>query len=375
MLDTVRQYALELDAGDVRDRHARYFTELAERLGPELIGPRRVVAMSEVAAEHDNLLAALAFDVERGFRIVAALRSYWTTATRGREIQAWLEGAFAAADSVGTESRIGALLVLGRQLMNQGEYDVARVTLERVVAAAKELDCWSVASTALGYLAWLSAVAHDDEGCRQLAEEAIELGRRGSDRWAERQGLAMVAATLIDRGEYAAAMDYLSESLAIARELDDPSTTVLALVNRSYGAIAAGDHALARPLLEEALELARGLDEPPSMVSVLHLLAWEASVARDPERTRRFLHDALELLQAGGRTSQIVDVLSETALALEASDPETAARLLAAADASAPARGIPATERYGPLRERLAGHSATAVAPHDAVRDALVALD
>jgi hypothetical protein len=64
-----------------------------------------------------------------------------------------------------------------------------------------------------------------------------------------------------------------------------------------------------------------------------------------------------------------------SARALEASDPETAARLLAAADASAPARGIPATERYSPLRERLAGHGATAVAPNDAVRDALAALD
>ena len=93
--------------------------------------------------------------------------------------------------------------------------------------------------------------------------------------------LAAYERVLIDHGDHGEARTYLDRSLALARELDDVSTTVLALGNSSYGAIAAGDHARARPQLEEALELSRQLDEPPSTVSVLQLLAWEAELAGD----------------------------------------------------------------------------------------------
>ena len=362
MLDTVREYSLELEAADLRPKHAPYFTSLAERVGSELVGPHRIAAVRELAVEHENLRAALAYsldnDVDLGFRIAAALRSYWTTAARSREIRVWLERAFAQADSIDTRPRVGALLVLGRQQMTAGDYGPARATLEQVVAAAGNLDCWSEAASALGYLAWLSAGEHDDEGCARFAGEAIELARRANDSWAERQGLAMAAAPLINRGEYDEAAVHLDRSLAIARELGDPNTTVLALVNSSYGAVASGRLERARPELEEALELCRQLDEPPSTISVLQLLAWEASLRGERERARRMLREALELLRGGGRHSQIVDVLSEAALELESCDPQAAARIIRAADAHPTARGTPATERYQPLHERLVEVSA-----------------
>src|SRR5206468_7988158 len=73
MLDTVREYALEVDGDDVRDRHAHYYADLAERIGAELVGPHRIAAVRELVAEHENLPAALAHsregDAEVGFRI------------------------------------------------------------------------------------------------------------------------------------------------------------------------------------------------------------------------------------------------------------------------------------------------------------------
>jgi predicted ATPase/DNA-binding SARP family transcriptional activator len=364
---------------DVQARHAEYFTALAERIGADLIGPRRVAALRELVSEHENLRAALAYalehDVELGFRVASALRPYWTTSARSREIRVWLDQAFGRDDSVDTPVRVGALLVLGRQEMTAGDYVQARATLERVVETARELGCWSEAAVALGYLAWLSAGEHDDNACRRLAEEAIELARRAGDRWAERQGLAMVAAPLVNAGEYGAAATHLDRSLAIARELGDPTTIVLALVNSSYSAIAGGALDRARPQLEEALELCRGLDEPPSTVSVLQLLAWEASLAGEPDRARESLCEALQLLRAGGRHSQLVDVLSEAALELEQTDPQTAAKLLDAADAHPTARGVPAIERYGPLRDRLGSPGEPMLSLEDAVTEALAALE
>ena len=165
---------------------------------------------------------------------------------------------------------------------------------------------------------------------------------------------------------------YLDRSLGLARELDDVSTTVLALGNSGYGAIAAGDHELARPLLEEALELSRQLDEPPSTVSILLLLAWEAQLAGEDGRARRFLCDALELLRAGGRQSHLADVLSEAAVELETTDPQTAARLLATADSGAPARGAPARARYDALRARLEPEEP--LTPDEAIAAAIASL-
>ena len=120
MLDTVREYALELDGSDVRERHAHYFTSYAEHVGSDLVGPGRIAALEELRPEHPNIRAALAFalehDVDLGFRIAVALRSYWTTAARSREIRSWLRRAIAQNDALDTEPRVGARLVLGRQL-------------------------------------------------------------------------------------------------------------------------------------------------------------------------------------------------------------------------------------------------------------------
>jgi predicted ATPase/DNA-binding SARP family transcriptional activator/Tfp pilus assembly protein PilF len=394
MLDTVREYALELDGDDVRHRHAQYFTELAERIGPTIVGPARIAAVHQLGTEHENLRAALAHalegDVELGFRIAAALRLYWTTAAREREIRIWLERAFSHDGDLGTAARVGALLVLGRELMNSGDYAESRTTLERVVEAAEPLGDWGDAAIAFSYLAWLSSASGDGESTRRYAEQCIELAQRVGDRWAERQGLAMVAASMIDRGEYDGAAERLEQSLAVARELEDPSTLVLALGNSGYGAIAAGNLARARPRLEEAIELSRQLDEPPASVSVLHLLAWEAQLTGDRQRARRFLRDALELLQAGGRHRHLLDVLSETALELETANPRAATRLLAAADASYAAGGTrragPATKRYEPLHGRLAdalgreqfdrlSADGATLSPDEAVAEALAALE
>jgi tetratricopeptide (TPR) repeat protein len=378
MLDTVREYALELRGDDARERHAEYFADFAERVGVNLVGPTRAEAMRALVVEHENLRAALAYSLERdldlGFRIASELRSYWTTSPRSPEMRVWLADAFTQVDSIHTQVRVGALLVLGRQEMTAGDYEQSRATLERVADVARDLGCWSEGSIALSYLAWLSAGEHDDDGCRRLAEESIELARRAGDRWAERQALAMVAAPLVNAGDYEAAAAHLARSLAIARELGDPPTTVLALVNSSYAAVARGDLDRARPQLEEARELCRGLDEPASTVGVLQLLAWEASLSGERERARASLREALQLLRGGGRHSQLVDVLSEAAFELEETDPCTAAELLDAADAHPTARGVPAMERYGPLRERLPTVGGAPLTLENAVTAALAAL-
>ena len=134
MLDAVREYALDRledgDAATLRNRHLAFFAELAEQLGSSIVGPRGPDVLTRLAREHENLHMALAHsltaDTEPGFRIAGALGPYWDTSARSREIRAWLERAFGERRSAATQAQVGALVVLGQRLLNDGAYRESR---------------------------------------------------------------------------------------------------------------------------------------------------------------------------------------------------------------------------------------------------------
>jgi hypothetical protein len=106
----------------------------------------------------------------------------------------------------------------------------------------------------------------------------------------------MVAGALINLDKPKAARSHLARSLALAEEIGDVNTIVLAMTNSGYGAICAGDLTSARSLLDHALRLCRGPEPTTSTVGVLLLLAWEANVSDDEQRARTFLREAVGLL-------------------------------------------------------------------------------
>jgi len=88
LLETIREYAAEQlsDSGDeleTRRRHAKWCLALAEAAEPALLSSGRRAALERLAAEHDNLRAALGWclatpgEAETGFRLASALIFYW----------------------------------------------------------------------------------------------------------------------------------------------------------------------------------------------------------------------------------------------------------------------------------------------------------
>ena len=366
MLDTVREYAGErlaqLGPGETRARHAEYFTLLAERLGPELDGKHSRPAAEELTREHDNLLAALEYaadnEVELGFRLAAALRRYWDLTPRGHEIRGWLEPVFRLSPTIGSAAEAGALVVLGKQLQNEGRFDEAHAAYERAVGHARRLDRPEIAAAALTYLAWLAAAAGAYEECRRLGEEAIELARRVGNVWAERQGLAMVAGALINLDDAEASRPLLERSLVLAQRQGDVEVVVLAMANSGYGAICRGDLGAARSVLEAGLRLCRVQNPPIALVGLLRALAWEASESAEPTRARAYLREALESIDVTPQISQRVDVLEEIAITLGDAAPRASARLLGAVDGArsrggSRTTGVPAQRRIAALRAQL----------------------
>ena len=366
MLETVREYAGELlerdDSRPVRARHAAYYADLAERLRPELVGPGAQAALDALAQEHDNLRALLAHtlgeDLELGFATTGALRRYWEMSARGREIRAWLEQALPHAEEPASRARTGAELVLGRQLVDAGEYAGADAVFGRVVARARERDWPGEAAVALTQLAWLRLAAGAEDESLRFAEEAVELARRAGDLWAERLGLAMLAASYLERGEIQRARDGFDQSLDLARRLGDRRALVMAMVNSGFGAMRAGDLDASRATLYEALRLSEELDHPVSTVAVLSLLGALANLSGDHDRARDLLLETLERGRELGRPIHLLEALTELALALADSDPRAASCFLGAADAGYAQRDIvrpeAETARFDVLRRELA---------------------
>ena len=86
--------AVKLDA--VRTAHAQYFADLMTDVVPQLRDRRQRAALRVIAAEHDNVLAALRHLVDRGeagpaLTLVVALNQYWALIGRHTEALAWLE--------------------------------------------------------------------------------------------------------------------------------------------------------------------------------------------------------------------------------------------------------------------------------------------
>jgi tetratricopeptide (TPR) repeat protein len=366
MLETVREYAAELlepdDARSLRGRHAAYYAGFAARMQPLLLGPECEAAVERIADDHDNLRAllahALAEDLEIGFTATGALRRYWEMAARGREIRAWLEAALPRADAPATRTRTGAELVLGRQLVDAGEYAKAEQIFELALGRARAQEWTGEAAVALTQLAWLRLAAGDESAALPLAEGAVEAARAANDLWSERLGLAMHAGALLELGEVDRAREGFDDSLTVARRLGDRRAVVMAMANSGFVAMRVGDLAAARSVLDEALRLSEELDHPVSTVAVLSLRGAVANLGGDHEEAKVFLLETLARGRDAGRPIHLLEALTELALALADTEPLRATRLLGAADAGYAERAIVRPEaesaRFEALRAELA---------------------
>jgi tetratricopeptide (TPR) repeat protein len=157
MLETIRQYAAARlaeagEAGQVRDRHAQAFLQLAER-------ERELPVLLR---EQDNFRAALSHALttvgdQAGPRLARALGGFWLARGLFQEGQDWLERALAAGPA---EDRLRAdlLRLLGALLYAAGDMQRAQATLAEALRAAAAAGVPSVQARIRVLLAEVHAV-------------------------------------------------------------------------------------------------------------------------------------------------------------------------------------------------------------------------
>jgi predicted ATPase len=357
LLETIREYGEDRlaeygETDQLRRRHAEYYWRLEALLVERLGGPDNLHAGRRLAAERDNLLAAVNYAVDTA-DIDLALRLVRHSPSAGYQlgfalflpIPAILElpGAtshdlypYALAASANRAATRGDLdhlerdcqeaLQTSRRLSSQHE----RRWVEFLVAVARAnhliaLGQWRESA---GYVEQAAAIARED-GRESLAAAM----------------LSGAAAGYTMAGDPQAGVDMARQALELARAAGAPTVIAFCLVALA-GTVAGSDPPVARRLLEEALALREGLDIENG-AEVTHATLIAAGMG-DWRLTLQLADRAIRHLQWGGLRPLLAGILNVIARALAATDIEAAARLQGAARHLVPQPAAGVTTTPGP---------------------------
>jgi predicted ATPase/class 3 adenylate cyclase len=238
MLETIREYAVEQlavsgEAAEVRDRHLRYFLELAERGGSGIEGQELELWEGRFRDDEDNLRVALSQALERGLasealRLCAAMSIYWQNSAHTEEGLVWLDRALEDSTAVDPAVRAAALVQSAWLLRygNRTAESIARA--EEAVAAWRALpESAGLAEALLGLATSLSYA--DVPRARALLEEAVEVSVRLDYARGEARALHTLGSIHRNEGDFDAGADRLQRSLELSdrhgwRELASATT-------------------------------------------------------------------------------------------------------------------------------------------------------
>ncbi|MDX3214821.1 BTAD domain-containing putative transcriptional regulator [Streptomyces sp. ME02-6991-2B] len=306
LLQTIRAYAAErlAESGEsqaLRGAHAAYFLDLAMTADPWLRRAEQLEWLRLLAADHDNLHAALrgsvaAGDTDRALRLLAALCTYWMLrgmryegarparellATTGPEAPPGLAEEYAlcvitAASATSEQAELAAHLAAATDVVAglggmARRYPVLNLlwapfagvpddeTYARYAdGAASLVQPWQQALVHIGsgFHAWM--VGGDIAAADTEFGQALAGFRALGDRWGITMALTQQAWLSGARGDVTRAVALIDEALAHASELGATESVAELLGERGRCGLRAGRYDEARADLTRSLELARG---------------------------------------------------------------------------------------------------------------------
>jgi len=210
ILEIVRQYALEkLDetgqTEQVRDRHAQYYSKLAQQVRPAWFTKQQSRLIKQFDADYPNLRVALAWGLENsqrstnwknGLRLAVALGPFWNFLAEYNEGKLWLTKATDEIDAVLLESdsrsqeRSGLLSIKAQALYEfgflvwfQSFYDQARLIFLECSEIHKELNDPTGLAYSNMFLAHSAWGLGDQDGARSLWAQSLEQFHKTDNSW------------------------------------------------------------------------------------------------------------------------------------------------------------------------------------------------
>ncbi|WP_204074138.1 BTAD domain-containing putative transcriptional regulator [Planotetraspora phitsanulokensis] len=325
MLETIRAYALERlaeagESGEFHARHARHFLALAEEAEPRLRAAGQERWIARLAAEQDNLHAALrwaidAGDVEISLRLCGELSCYWWMRGYEGEAAVW---AARVVELVGDAPPAGLLrhYAACRVGLTVVQFGHAMADRERIGALSREMEALIVAAEREGPVhpmllivrVVIAAMSGQDARARGLLdgyalsddpwlansalmirggslgmsddpvgdlEAAVAGFRRTGDRRGLSESLLSLATLRAGRGDLPS--ELVDEIIALTGEWMSPHDVISALTRLAHLRMGAGD--LEGAMSDLSAARAR-LSDTMSAHTLLQLGIAEAEIAR-----------------------------------------------------------------------------------------------
>jgi tetratricopeptide (TPR) repeat protein len=321
LLETIREYALGRlrDGGawqEAHDRHAAYFTALAEPGESELRGDGQLAWLDRLETEAGNLGAALSWLMDQD-RLDRAITVIWTTWRfwwlRGHvaEVARHWKTLMAKRPEMAPHERALALSGTGFTFIADGEPDQARSAFEQSLLLFREAGDLLDAALAAAALGHVLASQHDDERARDVLEQARNLlpVTDAAERTEQERVQYLLIVALVDNflgqiqfgnADYYHAAQLFTAGLDAARSTPDRFTILISLYDLALASQARGDLDGAAGLLRQGLTLAAEAGDEPAAAYYLEALAAVARQQDDPQRAARLLAAAGAQLQASG---------------------------------------------------------------------------
>jgi predicted ATPase len=321
LLETIREYGLErLDASseveEIRDRHSRYFLQLAMLAEPELTGPDQRRWLNRVTDDHDNFRAALRWATERGdvepaLSAAGALWRFWQQ--RGhleegrRRTEELLRHVSAAPPSAG---RFKALSGAGSLAYWQNDYEATRTYYRAALDIARELGDLAALALGLYNMAYAKLLEDDTAAAHDLARESAAVYGQLGDLLGQAQTEGLIGWILTRQGNMEEGLKKSEQSLDLIRKVGDrfalaDGLTALAQLYRRTGRLEA-----ARRVALEALGMFHEADNSTGIALVLQVLGELEIMEGGSERAVRLAgaSDAIRESIGGGAPPELMQI-------------------------------------------------------------------
>jgi non-specific serine/threonine protein kinase len=370
LLETTRAYAWEQlsasgEVESVRERHAEYFLDMAERARPMLRGPHQAAWSHLLEAAHDHLRAALEWwtredageaAAEKSLRMVGALGPFWWLRGYRTEGLRWVEKTLAGS-AAPTAARAAALHAGGHLAVEMERGDCARRLLEESRELYRRLGDRAGLALVANTLGNVAVVAGDRATARARFEEALALSGEIGDPWSRARALNSLGKLTQTEGDLTTARAILQECLALQRGIENPLGVAAALNNLGLLSQVQGDLAAARRFHSECLAIDRELGHKPGIAWCHTNLAVTSWSEGDLDAAHRWLARGVTLLLEVGQETAAAHHLRELARLTRERDAGPrgagqAARLLGAASAI-PRGGAPGRTAEPPAEPAL----------------------
>jgi predicted ATPase/Tfp pilus assembly protein PilF len=317
MLETIRQYASEQlgklgEVGDLRPRHARWFTALVERSEPELEGEHQNEWLDRLDREHDNIRAALAYALDSGddnvaLRLAAGCGTFWWIRGYWSEARRWLDTALQTSQTDNSGLLYKTLEAAAHLAYRQGDDQRALQLALDAVQRAHQIGDASAIARALRVLALATSAQGDDEQFQRLVQQSADYARKAGDSWALLMALNNLGLVALNAGDLERASSFLDEALTIARSTRDRRSEAFVLSNLGLLELERGNTNEARRTVASSLRLAQQLRFLAIAASDLMLLAAVAATQHEPELAAQLLGGADRLNEEIGSANDALD--------------------------------------------------------------------